>query len=303
MTALNCADLLSPPFRFLIGNSKDVVAIHTDLVARHSTPLRNLMKGEMVEAQTGFATIHDVDLATFLRFAGYVYLGDYDGDSPEETSSEIQDSATLTGGNVDMAESGPGEEAPTHEYPAPEAQWDWRPFSHPNPTCKRCKRPLPTTPPTKPVLSKKEQSWEVFTQNTSNPASKYPSLRSKSTWTKWHSVFLSHARIYVFADKYDIPSLGDLSIQKLRESLVDFNPCSEQLESLYPLIRYTYDNTPDRGIDVDQDGNIDALRDLVNTYLAFILEHVLGDPEMTELVVEKREFASDLLLKLSLRLY
>lgn len=68
-------------------------------------------------------------------------------------------------------------------------------------------------------------------------------------------VFLSHARVYVLADYYDMPELMALSAKKLDQELDGFlDPCpsnwwkeSRAVEDVVTALEYCYDNTIDKG--------------------------------------------------------
>lgn len=58
-------------------------------------------------------------------------------------------------------------------------------------------------------------------------------------------VFLSHARIYVFAEKYDIQPLKALAIHQLHKSLAAFTLYKNRIGDIVALLRYSYANTAD----------------------------------------------------------
>lgn len=74
-------------------------------------------------------------------------------------------------------------------------------------------------------------------------------------------IYLAHARLYVFADKYGIDHLKLLCLSKLEKTLCLFEIRKERGGDVAKLIRHSYynDNTPDEGQDL--------LRTLVLTYV------------------------------------
>ena len=56
-------------------------------------------------------------------------------------------------------------------------------------------------------------------------------------------VFLSHARLYVFAEKYDIQPLKKLSRQKLQHTLAIYTLYPERVGDITTLLKYVYVNT------------------------------------------------------------
>jgi hypothetical protein len=51
--------------------------VHEAAFADQSRALRALMQGEISEGSAGQAKWEDVDIKTFVRFAQFVYMGDY----------------------------------------------------------------------------------------------------------------------------------------------------------------------------------------------------------------------------------
>lgn len=65
-------------------------------------------------------------------------------------------------------------------------------------------------------------------------------------------VFLSHAQLYVFADKYGVPDLQILVIARLYETMSRFNYHTATRTNIVELVTYAYDNTPDRHDELDR---------------------------------------------------
>lgn len=74
-------------------------------------------------------------------------------------------------------------------------------------------------------------------------------------------VFLAHAQLYVFADRYDVEGLQRLSLSKLHDTLVKFNLYSERVADVVTLLKYTYQHTSNRTEQIDE------LRSLVIGYV------------------------------------
>jgi hypothetical protein len=109
-------------------------------------------------------------------------------------------------------------------------------------------------------------------------------------------VLLCHARLCVFADKYDIQALSKLSLSKLRHTLAHFNLYEERKEDIVELLRYCYTNTPDRV------GMTDKLRALVIKYVACVVEILEGSEGIHSLLGEANSMSSDLMTELCKRL-
>lgn len=75
--------------------------------------------------------------------------------------------------------------------------------------------------------------------------------------------FLSHARIYVLADKYDMPHLKNVAVRKLQKALDWLMPIEEDFHPyIADLIKFIYGNTPSLG------STRDPLRELVTHFVA-----------------------------------
>jgi hypothetical protein len=56
-------------------------------------------------------------------------------------------------------------------------------------------------------------------------------------------VFLSHARLYVFVEKYDIQPLKTLALEELHRALAVYNLHRQRTGDIIALLRYVYANT------------------------------------------------------------
>lgn len=90
---------------------------------------------------------------------------------------------------------------------------------------------------------------------------------------------VSHARLFVFADRYDIRPLEDLSLYKLHRDLVSFKLLPDNISELVALLEFIYKNTME--LDDDHENwqfttTECPLKDLVIQYLvcnAELLQH------------------------------
>ena len=95
-------------------------------------------------------------------------------------------------------------------------------------------------------------------------------------------VFLSHARVYVFADKYDIELLQKLALKYLHQTLVAFTLHPERCGDIIALIRYSYANTVDRG------AGVEGLRRLLTHYVGSEMAILAKDTGFKALLLEER---------------
>lgn len=59
-------------------------------------------------------------------------------------------------------------------------------------------------------------------------------------------ILMSHARLYVFADRYDCLPLRKLVLNRLKLTLAAFMVFQERVGDFLSVVRYVYDNTPDK---------------------------------------------------------
>ncbi|MCJ1243637.1 hypothetical protein MMC30_000834 [Trapelia coarctata] len=287
------------------------MTIHTALVAVQSPTLRNLVSGSMEEARTGEVIWEDVGEETFALFAQFVYTGDYTPPSHVLETSETGQS--LPGGAVDDRSEGEGIQG-RYEIHAPDAYalslqqrigTDVLLGSSSPPIPRRTtvtrdgKRSqiqpvspwtMPRTPPPPPVSAFQSRTYPLQT-----PPIQVSPRPNASPYEDYTPVFLGHARLYVFADKYDVESLKASVLNKLQRTLSIFVPFESRCGDIVELIRYVYGNTPTR------QGGVDALRELVSRYVAFEATGVAKSEACLELVEEDGSFARDLTMLLLLR--
>jgi hypothetical protein len=107
-------------------------------------------------------------------------------------------------------------------------------------------------------------------------------------------LLMSHAKLYVFADEWEIGPRCILTARRLDSALSKLSP--NDLTEVVALIRYVYDNT------LDQDGAPDILRQVVAVYSANKLQDLQSVEKFRELISEGGEFANTLVDKLNERL-
>ncbi|KAI1489643.1 hypothetical protein F5X96DRAFT_599630 [Biscogniauxia mediterranea] len=132
------------------------------------------------------------------------------------------------------------------------------------------------------------------TPSTFIPNTGFPSSSRSITSRLWDSfkertytVFLSHARVYVLADCYDIERLRILSVQKLHKSLASsLRP--EPPDCITPLVKYCFENT------VDKRDAKDPLRELVTGYMACKIDQLWKSDAFQDLVGSSGELSKAL---------
>lgn len=147
--------------------------------------------------------------------------------------------------------------------------------------------------------SRKERLWKLFvgrSYNVSTPS--FHCRRNRESCEDYTDVFLCHARLYVFADKWDIGLLKQLCLHKLHQTLSVFTLYEERVGDIVTLMRYIYNNT------FHSSSTEDPLRSLLIHYATCVVETLVQSSEFKALLLseEARELASDLIVKMINRL-
>jgi hypothetical protein len=243
-------------------------------VEDHSAPLAALMNGLMREATDGIAILEDIDEQTFVRFCEYAYMGDY---------TPAQRQLVLASSKVDRAES----PAPAGDY-AEEYFGVYKKkgasvfsgFDSVEKSCGQCGREAPMQ-----IL------WEEFQRRDYSVVS--PKFRPREKLEECEDnagPFLCHARVYVFADRYDIAGLRILALDKLHQALCSFKAAGNQMGKVIDLTQFSYDNTRDN--EAGQD--IDSLRSMVVHFVVCVFGTIVKNDSFLELMEEGGRFARDL---------
>ncbi|KAK1249009.1 hypothetical protein MKX08_007229, partial [Trichoderma sp. CBMAI-0020] len=126
----------------------------------------------------------------------------------------------------------------------------------------------------------------------SSPTILHTPRKNKESCEEYSEIFLSHARLYTLADKYDIPELRKLSLHKIYVSLKEFTLYPNRVGDVVNLASYSFENTITG----------DRLRTLLVDYCACILEDILENEGFKDLVDKSPDFAFELIKKLRNRL-
>lgn len=104
--------------------------------------------------------------------------------------------------------------------------------------------------------------------------------------------FLCHARVYVFADRYEIAGLLILALDKLHQALCSFKVVGNHMGKVVDLAQFSYSNDNTRDNEAGQD--IDSLRSMVVHFVVCVFETTVKENSFLELVEEGGRFARDL---------
>ena len=103
-------------------------------------------------------------------------------------------------------------------------------------------------------------------------------MKKNSPNEDYTNVFLTHARLVTFADRYAVNKLMKLSLYHLHTTLVSFELFDKRIEDVVSLIEYCYkDDTPE------------ALQYLVRQYTACNVEKLWRSEAFQQLLTERGE--------------
>lgn len=212
-----------------------------------------MINGPMSEAQKGCATLQDVDRGTFIRFLQWAYTGQYFAAEFRQDSSPPE-APELTLKKKKKKKSGTA------------CGWGDPPMDE---SFYQCKDEMKS--------SFIERRYDVPKFSFSDPP-----RANLGPFEDYSDVFLSHARIYVFADKYDIEPLQKLALKSLHQTLVAFTLYPERCGDIIALIRYSYANTADRG------AGVEGLRPLLTHYIGLEMATLAKDKGFKALLLENQ---------------
>lgn len=287
-------------FEFEIGSRK--FALHKSLVSRLSPALSALMENGMRESQDRFASIPDVDEATFARFAEYLYTGDYNTLQPvrsQETLETIRGFETANcEDNIHALEA---REAPAEPEPAPlyEESDSWGALKL---SAKDKKR-------------RRERECAIAIRH-NRSSSKLPGLvldvsvvppfptssligrHDNTDQTDYTAVFFCHAKLYVLAEKYGVEHLKKLSSDRLSKSFIHYEHATKPSANIPGLLRYVFNHTPERqGSDIEgqtseglTDSRTDILQDICVRFAANNTDALVLSPAFHRLLRDGGSF-------------
>jgi hypothetical protein len=105
-------------------------------------------------------------------------------------------------------------------------------------------------------------------------------------------LFPCHARIYVFADRFDIAGLCILALDKLHQAPCSLKVAGAQMGTITGLIRFSYSNYNTRDREIGED--IDSLKSIVVHFVVCLFERIVKDNKFLKLIEERGCFARDL---------
>ncbi|KAK5994166.1 hypothetical protein PT974_07608 [Cladobotryum mycophilum] len=236
--------------------------MHSALVSHQSPVLDVLVNGNFKESGDKCVKWESVDEDTFIRFWQFVYTGKYTAANPvvgperkSDTALEPPDSPPVVSGSPFGGFGGFGKE--------PKAE-----------------------PPPKPP-TKREAQWNEFKCSRSSTglfSNFFGSSRENLAREDYTNVFLSHARLYVFAECYGIAKLMEASLDQLHGILTRFRLYKGRMKDIVMLVDYCYSNMVP-----------EPLRKLVIRYTACKVDKLWLSEEFQELVEAHGELSRALI--------
>ena len=289
-------------FTFVIGPEKKAITLHAEAIAKQSPALHALINGNMKEADSGETTFDDVSEETFIRFCQFAYSGDYETPVftlepkvPSSTKTLSQRSSTAD----DDAES--IVEAPQDDLaadPSVESVYEAEDSDSNDsvltfeakivaPGDSSGKENISKTRRLRREMDRKDYDIEAARSITTARCEIRENSLAEEDYTP---VFLGHARLYVFAEKWGIEALKLLTLHKLHRTLIKFSIYEARRGDIAELAIFAYsnENTP------DLEDDMDALRALVIHYITCELESLIDAPEFLALLEQPGLFSRDL---------
>lgn len=235
-----------------------------------------MINGHLSEAQQGFAILEDVDEGTFVRFIHWAYNKDYP--VPEHTLVE-NSSETST-------------QRPTPET-LNDAYWvvndDYDGSGWPHQKIKKRKGTVYSSSWKGSLRESFITQYDSSSQGHSVDASIPGARGNKDPEEDYSEVVLGHARMYVFAEKYDIQSLKTLSLRKLHKTLSNFTLFPERVGDIAKMLEYVYENTAE-AVDGTED-----IRTMLAHYIGCEMETLVKDGEFKDLMLHNGDMLGDFL--------
>ncbi|GAB1316397.1 hypothetical protein MFIFM68171_06607 [Madurella fahalii] len=266
-------------FRFSVGPDRREFTVHSAIVAPQSPVLNTLINGNFSEASEGHATLESVDEQTFVSFIQYAYTGDYRDRWPQRTGAPAEASAC----NVPQAGPTRVDDPEPMEEPMGEPAIEPPAVKKGPYKCGYCGQRLRE--------GRDLLLWEAFRTAVNRRYSAFRPTPSMDATEDYTDVFISYARVYVFADCYQIPELMGLTLEKLGQTLVAFKLYDERVDDVIKLLKYCFGNpTPD------------TLKSLLVVYTPCKIEQISKSENFNQILAEHGELSARLVGELIKRL-
>lgn len=249
------------------------------------------MNGHMAEAHNGSAVLEDVDPDTFVRFAQWAYQGYY---IAANSTVEVELLSESENGEIHDRDSGrrriaepERETEPLLEVEEQPATYAWgQPVKHKS-SKKASKRSVGLVFRTPSLVSRNTQETKqgmkeafINREHTARQESIRipPPLPNRHHDEDYTEVFLCHARLYVFADKYDVQPLRVLALEELQATLAIFTLYLQRTTDIITLLRYVYAHYNE----VEEE----EMRMMLMHYIGYEMDTLMKDEDFRCLMIE-----------------
>ncbi len=262
------------------------------------------MNGHMAEAQKGFATLEDVEYGTFVRFIEWAHRGYYTAakfktvktESPCTPRSQSHDEVVSASKEDYDDEAAPTAEAIYDEETPPQAEPLRALDSWSLGKKKKEKKDAPelwgsevgdhgwgTSTKGKTRKKKRELKEAFISRKYSARNSVFvvpPPRPNQDPEEDYTDVFLSHAQLYVLAEKYDIQTLKYFALEELHATLAIYTLYPRRTGDIIALLRYVYGNTG------QSNGGEEELRQVLTAYIGYEMDTLMDDEDFRDLMIE-----------------
>ena len=268
----------SIPFKFIVEGQ--IFYIHGAVVSLISKPLGRLIEGSMSEAINGSAHIEDVTAATFTRFSNYAYKCKYTAADVKKSNALIE-AEIPSNTNTERVRLRPHPSFATsfveEDEDAGEERASKRARADSDGTFTRIES---SDRPSRKLMQDQFKTLGHYYTSFRKLQSRSSGTISQDANKDYTELFLCHAQLCVFAEKYDVQGLKKLAILNLYTVLQNFSLYPQRIGDVVALLRYVYGNTP------DLENSVDELRQLMKFYVGFQMDHLLESDEFKDLLNE-----------------
>lgn len=246
-------------------------------------------KWTSLRSATRLCRLDEVDEETFLRFLRWTYSGDYPAREhsvlkPEEKEDE-------------KAEDPPAVIVDQLQWPTTYETDNFDAWGEQYSSYKIDKKKKKKTPEL--TLREAFGSQRRDTRCLSRPS--IPRARANTGPKEdYTDIFLGHARMYVFADKFDIQPFKQLALQKLHHQLAIHTLYIERVGEITTLLKYVYTNTMAPITSIHEEDGIRAmLAHSVGMEMAMLAKDDVG---IRDLMLEDPDMLGDFLKTFALKI-
>jgi hypothetical protein len=232
------------------------------------------MTGWALEREKAIAELDDVDEDTFILLCQFAYMGDYIVPEPSIDTPGKSDGSSSSSKRKASALNDIREESTATSYASRSKKRAKKPVA------RRAKKPTGTT----------QNDFRVSKYCDTLPSASLIAAcevqPNSSAIQNYTQVFLTHAKLYVLADKYLVENLRALCLHKLHKTLVEFTLYQKRVNDVLALVEYVFS-------DKTQATSEEPLRALVLEYIVLQIHNIGGLDQFASLLGQNGAFARE----------